>query len=1073
MQNIQNESLGYLRRYQRMLVYGGGLIFSVLVVLVFLMDTRALVTRQVDLQRHHFNSEHTKLLTLLNDRTSLLRNLEFGSEVLWHTLSQPPVEMQPQVFSPLPQHTRDASLSHLRNVASTLRSDSTIERLLRGSVVSSYFYSLSDDGPVFITAPSNGRVAASDAAQEHDVRGLIREITRNAKSGGQDQQQALHWLAPCNRSSTGQRTMHMATAVLDQGAPFAILLVEFPALALSDGLLNEDSKGAYAILTREGQVLTSSREFAPDQVVLQHLADAEGPGSIEYIEAGVLTLFQPLGKTGWFLVQHYSWREFASDLAWPVMGRAVVVLVLLWLIWSLLIHFKLHIFRPLIARSEQLLESERLSRTLIETVPVGLGIFCIDSAKPLLQSPSMVKTQAYIRAQGMTLPQVLLKRYGKQSLPVSGFVVDDITLDTLDGTPVNLSVNMAPAKFRGRNVLVVAFTDTTRKKKLQYQLLKAKQAADRASIAKSSFIASMSHEIRTPLTAIIGNLELLSHSSQDVLPERLEIIRRSSDNLLAIVNDVLDFSKIEAGQLRIETFEFDALDVAFTALEAFAPMAKSKGLVLRGELGDCAKAPLRGDPTRLGQILNNLLSNAIKFTERGHVTLRVASNPGNGTMSFEVEDSGIGMTEDQVERAFDAFNQADESVYRRFGGTGLGLTLCMRLTKAMGGALSVVSTLGQGSAFRLELPMETPATITDRLVFDGSSVLLLTSRMDDSEYLQRVLGAWGLHCVAYLHPALISVDDLAHADTLIIWADTPEWSAEDENRVVEEAKYIIDCRPTGPREPSGSGRWLTTSSFGVAGLLHALRHTLLDQELPLRVRQRLLLPKPLRVLVAEDNPAIRDMLDEQLRVLGCTVQVASSGSEALACLEQERFDVLLTDLSMPEMDGYQLSVQVRAHWPSMPVVAVTAAATVKEHEACEAAGIARVLIKPLTLASLANTLNDVTKKSDEEPLCEPEPYAEPSDPLEGIPLSDTLQGAFNNFCTTSFVEIRGALQRRDEKQLIFELHSLKGALGVYRMSSAAKKLAELERRFKEDGWDAAPRVESFLQALEKVLSMKL
>lgn len=1072
MQNIQYESLGYLRRYQRMLVYGGGLIFSVLVMLVFLMDMRTLLADQFNLQRHHFNSEHTRLLTLLNNRTSLFRNLEFGSEVLWQDSSQQPVERQPQVFRSV-QEDRDASLSHLRNMASTLRSDSAVGRLLRAGVVSSCFYSLSHDAFVFITAPSNGQVVASDTGQQHEVQELIREITRNAKSGERDQQQALYWLAPYNRSSTGQSTMRMATALVDQGTPFAILLVEFPALALSDGLLNENSKGAYAILAREGQVLTSSRDFAPDQAVLQRLADAEESGAAEHIEAGVLTLVQPLGATGWFLVQRYTWREFTHDVAWSLVGRTVVVIVLLWLIWALLIHFKLHIFRPLIARSEQLLESERLSRTLIETVPVGLGIFCIDSAEPLLQSPAMVKTQAQIRAQGLTLPQVLLKRYGRPSSLVSGVVVDDITFQAIDGSPVNLSVNMAPAKFRGRNVLVVAFTDTTRQRNLQYQLLKAKQAADRASVAKSTFIASMSHEIRTPLTAIIGNLELLSHSAQDLLPERLETIRRSSDNLLAIVNDVLDFSKIEAGELRIETFEFDALDVAFTALKAFSPMAKSKDLVLRCELCDREKAPLRGDPTRLGQILNNLLSNAIKFTERGHVTLRVACNPDNGTMSFEVEDSGIGMTEDQVTRAFDAFNQADESVYRRFGGTGLGLTLCMRLAKAMGGALSVVSTLGQGSAFRLELPLGMQPTATDRLMFDGSNVLLLTSRMDDSEYLQRVLGAWGLHCDAYLHPAQISVDDLAHADALIIWADTPVWSAEDENRVVEEAKCIIDCSPTGPREPIGSGRWITTSSFGVAGLLHALRHTLLDQALPLRVRQRLLLPKALRVLVAEDNPAIRDMLDEQLRLLGCTVQVVSNGLEALVSLERERFDVVLTDLSMPEMDGYQLSEQVRAHWPSMPVVAVTAAATVKEHEACEAAGIAWVLVKPLTLASLAKTLNNVTENSAEGPLCEPVAYAEPSDLLEGVPISETLQAALNKFCTTSFVAIRGALQRRDEKQLIFDLHSLKGALGVYRMSSAAKKLAELEIRFKEDGWDAAPQVESFLQALEKVMSMKL
>lgn len=583
----------------------------------------------------------------------------------------------------------------------------------------------------------------------------------------------------------------------------------------------------------------------------------------------------------------------------------------------------------------------------------------------------------------------------------------------------------------------------------------------------------MSHEIRTPLTAIIGNLELLSHSSQSTQPERLETIRRSSESLLAIVSDVLDFSKIEADQLRVERVEFDALEVALTSLEIFTPMARAKGLVMRGELSDSATVSLRGDPTRLGQILNNLLSNAIKFTEEGQITLRIINDQDKGELSFEVEDTGIGMTEIQVLQAFDAFSQADESVYRRFGGTGLGLTLCMRLTKAMGGRLSVRSAPGLGSSFRLVLRMDTGDGVADRPYFNDKHVLFLASRADDRAYLQHVLHVWGIRAVGYLDPTQIDDEVLACADGLILWEDDAKWNPEDENRLVEQAQWVIECTAEGPRDPVARGRLLATSNLGVYGLSHALRYVFQEHVLPVREQQHLVLPKQLRVLVAEDNPVIRQMFEEQLGLLGCLVEVVEDGRQALASLERERFDVLLTDLSMPEMDGYQLSRQSCARWPSMPVVAVTAAATVQEHEACEAAGITLVLVKPIPLVRLAKALREVLGTVLTEPFSEQAPSIKQNDQLSGAPIPANLQATFNSFCVTSFAAIRDAFEVHDEQRLLFELHSLKGALGVYRMPAASRKVAAVEARLKNGEKDALSFVEPLLQELQRTLMKRV
>ncbi|MFT4066133.1 histidine kinase dimerization/phospho-acceptor domain-containing protein [Paraburkholderia sp.] len=249
--------------------------------------------------------------------------------------------------------------------------------------------------------------------------------------------------------------------------------------------------------------------------------------------------------------------------------------------------------RPALDRSQRLFESEQLSRTLIETAPVGLGLIALKDGTPLLRSPAMVDTARRVVVPAPTLSAELAARYRARARggehAGSEVMHEELTLPTRDGDPVDLAVSATPSRYQGEDVLVVAVTDVTARKRLEQHLREARQAADSASAAKSAFLAAMSHEIRTPLNAVLGNLELLAQSSLNALQrDRLTTIRASSEGLLAIISDVLDFSKIEAGEMTLEHVEFDALDVVSRSLTMFAPLAHAKDLRLVAGLGAAA-----------------------------------------------------------------------------------------------------------------------------------------------------------------------------------------------------------------------------------------------------------------------------------------------------------------------------------------------------------------------------------------------------------------------------------------------------------------------------------------------------
>lgn len=896
--------------------------------------------------------------------------------------------------------------------------------------------------------------------------------------------QGLRWLPPYVSPLTGKQAFRISTSVRDAaGDLFGNVVYELAVENMRRQLSASGTNADYMLFDNAGRLMVSTR--GDEDSVLQDAVRKKIEGGLgrtfkRDIQSERILYGVTLAQTGWTLVHALEWRDLASGLGWqlliPICTAAFIILIT----WLFLLMIKRRVLAPAVSQSQRVFESEVLSRTLIQTAPVGLALLVIESGEVLLRSPTMQLMQRRVSAEPQQLPSELVQQY-RQSLAASEGRIPTQVLHAerafiaADGDTLNLSISMAPVRYQEQDALVVAFIDVTDKKRLEQSLLDARIASDNANAAKSSFLAAMSHEIRTPLNAILGNLELLNHSALDSQRERLDIIRRSSDTLLSIISDVLDFSKIEAGELRLEHVEFDVLEIATRSLAIFSPAAQSKGLMLFGELSDTMTLPVSGDPTRLQQVLNNLLSNAIKFTEHGHVTLRIQREAGASRIVFEVEDSGIGMTEEQVQQIFRPFTQADDSINRLYGGTGLGLTLCQRLVQAMGGELAVKSTVGQGSLFRFQLPLELATSPAGRPVFRGERIAVVVASSAVRTYLDKVLCAWGLSVSCYQHPVQLDARTLQAADVLVLWGDRISWCAEDENRLIEDASWVIDCDANGPLEPTATGRVLSASTLGLRGLARALEHALQDQPLaaPLHTPPpQWALSRSLSVLVAEDNLVNQRLLEEQLHVLGCTAVVVRDGNQALQQLQRERFDLLLTDLSMPGMDGYTLARRVGEQWPNMPVIAVTANVTLHEKEACKAAGMALVVTKPLSIDALAAALKTVCSVSAGVNMESTQPYpaiqqSQGAGWLGSQALPEDLQRTFDDACLASQQSILQALTAGDTEAILHELHSLRGALGVFHLDDLAQKAEQLDQQVRLLGCvGAADMIGAFCRALD-------
>ncbi|WP_433690037.1 ATP-binding protein [Pseudomonas monteilii] len=888
------------------------------------------ISRLLEAEQQRVEFHFARVIEIVNEHEAFLRNVATGYR---HNTS-PPLRSVQSVSVMQTQRTGnqvllkakgfDLSLPFFLAHSSDFSRDDENRALALGVQLTDYyggfwassFYAspqllvLTPDGDasLAIPAPEDKRQHLPMQSDQYSTIVSRIEQLRNAQSSMSDHR--VRWVrAPLrlyrdHRSIVAMIKVNAASALLPaakaQGQLTLAALVDTAQVDEYERVLRLSVYNQFTLVSPEGQVVLGDLG-----------ADDPAPLGLSFNREGLrFKMVSPSGDH-WIGLYGITYQGFLRYAKWPLVGLAFTIIASI-LIGLWINHwYKSRIVFPAQRAQVRLFESEAFNRIMLQHAPVGLCVLRRDDHQLLLENQravQLVATPAVIQMlevhQGDQAP-------GEMCLLVEGRY---------------LQVVVVAARYEGQDVFLCGCNDVTRHVDETLMLNQAHRRATAANEAKTVFLATMSHEIRTPLYGVLGNLELLSLTElSDRQRQYLEIIQGSSSVLFQLISNVLDVSKIESGQMALEEEPFHPAQLVEDAMASFAATAHNKGLEIDTEIDPQLPAQVNGDAGRIRQILHNLLGNAIKFTDSGRIRLRltVQARTGNSvSLQWQVTDTGVGIPEGSIDQLFKPFYQVTAG--QDGNGAGLGLSICSRLSKLMGGSMRVVSEPGLGSSFSL----------------------------------------------------LISLP-------------------------VVDAPYLAS---QSPLLPSG----LDAPCLNV------------------------------RVLVAEDNPVSQAVLREQLEALGAYPTVAQDGQHALQIWHTQPFDLVITDINMPQLNGYELAQALRGQGVTVPIIGVTANALREEGQRCLAVGMNGWVVKPLSLSMLRQALLSYCQKASSL-------VANAVQDQEGwIELSSTMRGLMAETLVVDIEQIEQGLIKMDATMVQQRLHSLSGALASVNAQALYTQCQQLE-----------------------------
>ncbi|SFR51517.1 response regulator [Thiomicrospira sp. ALE5] len=638
-------------------------------------------------------------------------------------------------------------------------------------------------------------------------------------------------------------------------------------------------------------------------------------------------------------------------------------------------------------------------------------------------------------------------------------------------------------------VLIASLRQATEQKELLEKLEIEKRNAEQAAVTKSNFLANMSHEIRTPMNAILGMSHLALKTQLDAKQrDYVEKIKRSADGLLTIINDILDFSKIEAGKLELEEIKLDIEQLLQDAILPVQVAARTKRLEIvvdiAPELTACYASQVYGDATRLSQILINLLNNAVKFTEQGYIRLKVRFDESSWMLSFVVEDTGIGMTEAQIQKLFTEFSQADASTTRKYGGTGLGLAISRNLARLMGGDLTVSSEPGVGSRF----------TFTTNVCFENQpchsncqaleqTALIVDDHPLAAQQVSAQLALFDIESVIFDSPTQAQ-QYLAEAKALPAWAFI-DWQMPEKDGVT----LIQEIQQAYPQLAKHCVlmSFYDVSELGDMTQTASIDHTLMKPVFSAQLRGLLFGDQSVksaedlegypdltgkRILLVEDNPINQQIAEELLAETRAEVISADNGEIALylATKSGKAFDLVLMDIQMPVMDGLSATRAMRAAGLTIPIIAMTAHAFEEERQRCEAAGMDAHFTKPIDPPSLYTLLahwlgatQRIEVQQEDDATIETDLAA-----ISGLNtqvlkqnLGSKPQLLISSLCdfvkryATGLTALQQTLKIENQQESERQAHTLKGLCATFGFVEYAQRLGDIENNVRAKQLDHA------------------